>query len=165
MRYRVGDLRVPFAFSGYARGMGFQFAETMAGTMELDATPGTQHPFSFEIRAHAASNREHLRDGRAEISGVVHAPPLAAAADAQGTIVIRPLGQKIIRYEMSFVGDDGKPYELVGQKDIRYRRLLDSWTKLPLEILDEEHRRVATCSTRFDYRNDWWSFLRSFRPA
>ena len=32
-------------------------------------------------------------------------------------------------------------------------------------ILDENHRRVATCLTRFDYRNDLWSFLRSFRPA
>jgi hypothetical protein len=145
--------------------MGFEFAETMSGTLELDARPGTQHPFKFEIAVHAPSTREHLRDGRARIRGVVHAPPLAEAADAEGTIVIRPLGQRIIRYELAFVGDDGKRYEVVGQKDIRLRRLLETWTTLPLEVLDEEHRRIATCLTRFDYRNDWWSFVRSFRPA
>ncbi len=145
--------------------MGFEFAETMSGTLELDAAPGTRHPFKFELRAHAASTREHLRDGRTEVTGILHAPPLAKAAEAEGTLLIRPLGQRVIRYELSFIGDDGKRYEVVGQKDIKLRRLLETWTTLPLEVLDEEHRRIATCLTRFDYRNDWWSFVRSFRPA
>jgi hypothetical protein len=145
--------------------MGFEFAETMSGTMELDAKPGAQHPFNFEMRVHADSTREHLRNGRARLIGVVHAPPLAEAADAEGTLLIRPVGQRVIRYEIQFVGDDGKRYEVVGQKDIRLRHLVQTWTTLPLEVLDEEHRRIATCLTRFDYRNDWWSFLRSFRPA
>jgi hypothetical protein len=145
--------------------MGFEFAETMTGTMELDAAPGTKHPFTFELVAHAASTRDHMRTGRAEVRGVVRAPPLADSADAEGTLIIRPLGQRIIRYELSFLADDGKRYEVIGQKDIKLRHLLESWTVLPLEVLDEEHRRVATCLTRFDYRNDWWSFLRSFRTA
>jgi hypothetical protein len=145
--------------------MGFEFAETMAGEMELDREPGKKHPFRFEITAHAESTRDHLKSGRATVRGVVHAPPLADSADADGTLTIRPLGQKIIRYELSFLADDGKRYEIVGQKDIQYRRLVHSWTTLPLEVIDEDHRRVATCVTRFDYRNDFWSFLRSFRPA
>lgn len=145
--------------------MGFSFAETMAGTVEWDADPGKQHPFSFEIAVHAGSTRDHLKSGIAEIRGVVHAPPVAEAADADGTIVIRPLGQRIIRYELAFTGDDGRRYEVVGQKDIRYRRLLETWTTLPLEILDEQHRRVATCLTRFDLRRQGLSFLKSFRPA
>lgn len=145
--------------------MGFEFAETMSGTFELDAEPGIKRPFRFEISIHAPSTRKHLADGRAQATGVVHAPPLAESADAEGTLIIRPLGQRIIRYELSFLADDGKRYEVVGQKDIKLRRLLHTWTTLPLEILDENHRRVATCLTRFDYQNDWWSFLRSFRPA
>jgi hypothetical protein len=145
--------------------MGFEFAETMTGTMELDAAPGTRHPFTFDLIAHAPSTRDHMRTGRAEVRGVVRAPPLADSADTEGTMIIRPFGQRIIRYELSFLADDGKRYEVVGQKDIKLRRLLESWTVLPLEVLDEEHRRVATCLTRFDYRNDWWSFLRSFRPV
>ncbi len=145
--------------------MGFSFAETMAGTVEWDKDPGKQHPFSFEISVHAESTREHMKNGVAQIRGVVHAPPVAAAAEAEGTITIRPVGQRIIRYELTFVGDDGKRYEVVGQKDISYLRLLASFTTLPLEILDEEHRRVATCLTRFDLRRQGLSFLKSFRPA
>jgi hypothetical protein len=145
--------------------MGFSFAETMAGTVEWDTEPGKHHPFSFDISVHAESTRDHLRSGVAQIRGVVHAPPVASAAHAEGTITIRPVGQRIIRYELAFTGDDGKRYEVVGQKDIRYRHLLETWTTLPLEILDEEHRRVATCLTRFDVRRQGLSFLKSFRPA
>lgn len=147
------------------RGMGFTFAETMAGTIEWDAEPGVRHPFKFEVTAHAESTRQHLGDGKAQLRGVVYAPPVADGADAEGTITIRPIGQRIIRYELAFVGDDGKPYELVGQKDIRWLAPFRTFTYLPAEILDDEHRRVATCRTTFDLKNDWWSFVRSFRPA
>jgi len=143
--------------------MGFQFAETMAGTVEWDKEPGVQHPFSFEVTAEAASTRAHLRDGKAALHGTVHAPPLARAADADGTITIRPVGRRIIRYELQFTGDDGSLYELVGQKDIRWRDLTRSFTHLAAEILDGEHRRIGACRTTFNLKRDWWSFLRSFR--
>jgi len=142
--------------------MGFQFAETMAGTIEWDAEPGVRHPFRFDITAHADSLREHLATGKAVIEGTMHAPPRAEAVAAHGVITIRPIGQRIIRYELAFVGDDGKPYELVGQKDIRWSAPLRSFTVLPAEILYADHRRVATCDTAFDVR-DLWRFLRSFR--
>ncbi len=145
--------------------MGFQFSEAMSGTVEWDDEPGHKHPFRFEVTAHAGSTRDHLATGRALLHGVVHAAPRVHAAEAEGTIVIRPIGQRIVRYELSFVGDDGKRYEMVGQKDIRWRAPLRTWTHLPAEIVDEDHRRVATCDTTFDLRHDWWSFLRSFRPA
>lgn len=144
--------------------MGFQFAETMAGTVEWDAQPGVKHPFSFEVTAEALSTRTHLLDGKAMLRGVVHAPPVAEAADAEGVITIRPLGQRIIRYELSFVGDDGRAYELVGQKDIHWRSPLRSFTYLPADIIDDDHRRIGACQTTFDLRRHWWSFLRSFRP-
>ncbi len=143
--------------------MGFEFSVTMAGTIEWDAIPGVRHPFRFEVTAHAESTRKHLGDGKAALRGVVHAPPVADGVDAEGTITIRPLGQRIIRYGLTFIGDDGKQYELVGQQDIRWRSPLRTFTDLPAEILDEEHRRVATCRTAFDARNDVWGFLRSFR--
>ena len=145
--------------------MGFRFAETMSGTIEWDRDPGKQHPFRFQVTAHADSTREHLSTGKATLEGIIDAPPVATAAKATGTIVIRPIGQRIIRYELAFTGDDGKRYEMVGQKDIRWTRPLETFTTLPAEILDEDHRRVATCTTRFDMQKDLFSFLRSFRPA
>ena len=143
--------------------MGFQFAETMAGTVEWQAEPGVKHPFSFDVTAEAASMRGHLHDGKATLRGVVRAPPLTSAADAAGVITIRPLGRRIIRYELRFTGDDGKPYELIGQKDIRWRALVHSFTYLPADIVDGDHRRVGSCETHFDLQRDGWSFLRSFR--
>ncbi len=144
--------------------MGFQFAETMAGTIEWDAAPGVEHPFNFKVTAEAESTREHFKDGRAVLHGTITAPPRANAVDTEGFIIIRPIGQRIIRYELAFVGDDGKTYELVGQKDIRWTHPLRTFTYLPAEILDEDHRRVATCKTSFDLRHHGWSLLRSFRP-
>jgi hypothetical protein len=144
--------------------MGFQFAETMAGTVEWNAKPGVRLPFRFEVTAVAESTRQHFNDGKAALRGVVHAPPIAEGVDAEGVITIRPIGQRIIRYELSFIGDDGKQYELVGQKDIRWLSPFKTFTHLPAEILDDEHHRVATCQTTFDLKHHWWSFLRSFRP-
>lgn len=143
--------------------MGFEFAETMSGSIEWDDEPGKKHPFRFEVTAHADSMRRHLRDGKAKLDGVVYAPPVADGVPCEGTIEIRPIGKKIIRYELAFSGEDGKRYEIVGQKDIRWLAPLETFTNLPAEILDEDGQRVATCSTRFDLRNDGWGFLRSFR--
>lgn len=145
--------------------MGFSFSETMAGTLEWDRKPGEKHPVRFDVTAHAESTRRHLATGRAALRGTIIVPGLAEGADAEGSIVIRPIGQRIIRYELEFVGDDGKRYELVGQKDIRWLAPLSTFTTLPAELLDDEHRRIATCLLHFDLRRDGWSFLRSFRPA
>jgi hypothetical protein len=145
--------------------MGFAFSETMAGTMEWDREPGKKVPLRFEVTAHAESTRRHLKTGRAALRGTIHVPGLADGTEAEGSIVIRPIGERIIRYELQFQGNDGKHYELVGQKDIRWLAPFETFTTLPAEILDDEHRRIATCLLRFDLKRDGWSFLRSFRPA
>ena len=141
---------------------GLRFAETMSGTWEPIDEPGTRHPFKFVIKARAGSLFRHLRDGRADIEGTVEAPPLAESANLTGQMTIRPVGQKLIRYEFSFTGDDGKRYTFSGQKDIAYLDLVRSWTTLPGEIRNGD-RVVATCDTRFDLKGDGFKFLRSFR--
>jgi len=145
--------------------MGFTFAETMRGTVEWDREPGVRHPISFSVTAKADSTRKHLGDGKAELTGTIDAPPIAQGAPLEGVITIRPVGQRIIRYELAFTGSDGKPYELVGQKDIRWLSPLKTFTYLPAEILDAEHRRVATCKLSFDLKGDGLGFLRSFRAV
>lgn len=145
--------------------MGFRFDETMSGTMERVDRPGESVPFSFTVQAHAASSLRWLRDGKATLTGTVEAPGLAAAAPCEGTLTMRPLIARFLRYELTFPGDDGKRYRFSGQKDIRYTDLLRTWTTLPGEISDESGRLVARCQTRFDYRSDWMQFASSFRPA
>ena len=88
---------------------------------------------SVQVRDHGARRRRRAStcERPANVRGVITAPPRASGADAEGTITIRPLGQRIIRYELSFLGDDGKRYEMVGQKDIRWRRALETFTTCP----------------------------------
>ncbi len=145
---------------------GFCFDETMAGTMERVDRPGQALPFSFTVHAHAASMMSWLRDGKAKLTGTVEAPGLAAAAPVvKGVITLRPVLQRIVKYELAFLGDDGKRYRFVGQKDIRWLDALRTWTTLPGEISDDAGRLVARCQTRFDYKSDWMQFASSFRPA
>jgi hypothetical protein len=145
--------------------MGFEFAETMSGTIEMANAPGVRHPFRFEITAHAESTRRHLADGKAEVTGLIYAPPIVEGAPVSGVITIRPIGRRIIRYELAFVGEDGRGYEMIGQKDIKWTAPLRTFTELPAEIRDESGRTVASCQTTFDLKNHGWSFLRSFRPV
>ena len=143
--------------------MGFSFAETMTGTVEWDREPGVRHPIRFSVKAKAESTRRHLGDGKAALTGTIDAPPIAQGAPLEGVITIRPVGQRIIRYELAFRGDDGRTYQVVGQKDIRLSAPVHSFTYLPAEILDDQQRRVGVCEARFDHKRDLWSFLRSFR--
>lgn len=137
----------------------------MSGTAEWNRQPGKRHPFRFDVTAHATSALSYLSSGVARLEGTVFAPPLTRAAKADGTITIRPLGDKFIRYELAFTADDGKRYAIVGQKDIRWLQPLATFTTLPAEIYDRDEQKIGTCMTTFDLRRDWWKFVRSFRPA
>lgn len=147
--------------------MGFTFAETMAGWLETGE--GQRHPFHFRLEVLAPSMWQHLRDGKAQLRGVVHAPPFTDAADATGTILIRPmvppLGPGIIRYQLSFRADDGRRLTFTGQKNIRLRALRRTFTELEGELRDEQGREVATSQLRFDLARDWLPFARSFHRA
>src|ERR1700690_4035634 len=140
--------------------MGFEFSETMAGTVVWDDAPAVKQPFRFEVTAFAPSMREHLMTGRAMLEGRVFAPPRFDGVPALGVITIRPLVKRIIRYELAFADSAGKRYELVGQKDIRWLAPLATFTYLPAEIVDQDHKRVGVCETAFDLRHDGWPFLR-----
>ncbi len=147
--------------------MGFAFAETMAGWLET--ADGQRHPFHFCLQITAHSTLQHLADGKAQLAGVVHAPPFTEAADCTGTILIRPLapplGQGVIRYQLAFRADDGRRLTFVGQKNIRLRALRRTFTQLEGDLRDEMGREVATCQLQFDLKRDWLPFARSFHRA
>lgn len=143
---------------------GFSFDETMAGTMTL-VRSGATVPFSFTVHVHAPSVWKHMRDGKADMRGMLEAPGLATHVECDGTMTLRPVRGRIVRYELSFRGDDGKSYRFAGQKDIRWLDALRTWTTLPGEITDADGTLVARCDTRFDYKSDWMQFVTSWKPA
>lgn len=142
---------------------GFTFSETMSGTWQpVDGSP--PQAMEFQVRAHAPVLSQYLRDGLAELEGTVFAEGLADSVPATGTLTIRPMRERIIRYQLAFQGDDGEHYQLIGQKDLRLRRPVSSLTTLPAEILDEMGTRVGTCVVRFSLRQ-LGPFLTSWRLA
>lgn len=140
---------------------GFQFSETMSGTYVRD---GQERPFTFSATARAASGWQFLRDRRAELQGTVDADGLAAGAHLEGTLTIDPLVGRIIRYEFDFLGEDGRRYRFVGQKDVKPTQPVESMTTLPAEVLDESGNVHAQANVKFHAR-DLVSFLSSFRPV
>jgi hypothetical protein len=144
---------------------GFRFAETMSGTYSTLDEPNDHRRFSFSVEARADSILRHLRDGKTTMSGTLEADGLADCVPIEGTLTLLPLTKKIIRYEFSFTGDDGRPYRFEGQKDIRFTDLRRSFTTLPGEIVDSVGHTVATADTRFDLKADLLQFLASWRLA
>jgi hypothetical protein len=132
----------------------------------LSSSPSDERPARFTLRASTADALQHLRDGLVKVEGVLELPGFAEEAAVAGTMEIRPLDKRIIRYELAFVAHDGLPYRLIGQKDIRVTDLRHTMTTLPFEITGGggQGKIVGRGTVRFDLQNDWLKFAASFRP-
>src|SRR5664279_1021124 len=64
--------------------MGASFFEVMRG--QLAASGHGMNPVDVEIKVEATHLRQLLRTGKARVTGVVHAPPWAELAAAEGEI-------------------------------------------------------------------------------
>jgi hypothetical protein len=144
-------------------GRGFEFTETMAGTYQLTGKPEDSRRFSFTVTVHADDALRHMRDGMGKLTGTLEMEAFADEVPLEGTIEIAPVTKKIIRYEFAFVGNDGEPYRFAGQKDIRFRDLLGTWTTLPGAVYDGRGDEIARVRTRFDVKRDFLPWLATFK--
>ena len=144
---------------------GFQFEETMAGTYTLEGAADAPRRMTFKTRVTAPDALRHLKDGMAELSGTVDMDGFADEAPLKGTIEISPLRKRLIRYEFSFVADDGRPYRFEGQKDLRLTDLIGTWTNLPASLYDQAGKAIGQARVKFDLRSDLLPMLVSFRRA
>lgn len=144
---------------------GFGFAETMSGTWaRTDGSEGGGR-FEFTVEVDSGPLGDFRKSRTAKLRGTIDADGLAAGRPIEGTIEIRPIRGRIIRYELAFTGDDGMRYRFRGQKDIRWSDPLRTWTTLPGEITDAGGRVIGTAETRFDLRQRGPELVRSFRLA
>ena len=66
-------------------------------------------------------------------------------------------------YRFAFRGDDGRRYELSGQKEWTGLAPVASMTLLPATLLDERGEELARATLRFDLRADAFDWVKSFR--
>jgi UDP-glucose 4-epimerase len=145
--------------------MGFRFTETMAGEVRLrdDAVrAGPGRPFVFTVTARARRIERFLRTWETDLDGVLRWPGVADGAAVRGTLWMPLLSRRVLVYDFSFRGDDGRRLRFVGRKDVRLSRLLATMTRLPGRVLDDEDNEVARGVARFDLGRELLPMVRSF---
>ena len=145
--------------------LGFEFKEVMSGTYTRTGHPSQTGNFRIEAHARAADALKHAFDGMVELEGTLDMEKVASDVPISGSIEIKPLTKKIIRYEFAFTGDDGQPYRFSGQKDIRFSDFVTTMTTLNGAVTDASGAEVATATLRFDVKADLLPFLVSWKPA
>jgi hypothetical protein len=144
--------------------VGFEFHEVMSGTYTRSHQPDQTGHIRFSARVRAPSLIRHLRDGMAELDGTLDMEGFADDVPISGTIEIRVLFGRLIRYDFSFLGNDGAAYRFAGQKDIRLDDLATTMTHLGGSVTDARGNEVARAQVAFDVRADLLPFLISWRP-
>jgi hypothetical protein len=144
--------------------VGFEFQEVMSGTYTMVGQPDQTGELRFRLQARAGDVVRHLRDGLVTVEGTVDMDKLADDVPLSGTIEIRPLVKKIIRYDFSFTGNDGQPYRFTGQKDIRFSDILTTMTTLVGSVTTPQGREIAKATLHFDVKADLLPFLVSWKP-
>src|SRR5262249_5652684 len=101
----------------------------------------------------------------ADLDGTLDMEGFADDVPTTGKIEIAILSKRIIRYELDFTANDGKPYRFAGQKNIRLGDLMNTMTTLDGGITDARGDEVARATVRFDLKADLLPFLVSWKPA
>jgi hypothetical protein len=142
---------------------GFSFRETMSGSYWRLETPTEELAIAFTIDARASDLRRFARDKTWRITGTVDAEGLATRRALEGTLGFRLLDERRLPYRFRFEGDDGKSYELSGQKEWSGLAPVESMTLLPASLYGADGGELARATLRFDLRSDLASWMKSFR--
>ena len=73
------------------------------------------------------------------------------------------LDERRLTYDFNFRGNDGGTCRFHGQKDVTMIGLHDTMTMLPASIYDPAGREIARAVLRFDLRESFPTFVRSWR--
>jgi hypothetical protein len=144
---------------------GFKFQETMSGTYHLVAKPEEERRISFTANAAVENMMKYLRDMTATLEGTLEMEGFADHVPIEGTLEINPVFGRVLRYQFTFTGNDGKSYRFSGQKDLRLLDLQGSMTTLPATVYDDAGNEVARVLTKFNLQTDLLPFLMSWRPV
>jgi hypothetical protein len=134
----------------------------MSGTYWRLDEPTEERAIAVSI-AGQASLRGFVRDKIWSLHGTLDAEGLATGRAVEGTLAFRLLDERRLPYRLAFTGDDGRSYELSGQKEWSGLSPVESMTLLPASMYDADGEEFARATLRFDLRTDLAPWLKSFR--
>ena len=85
---------------------------------------------------------------------MLDAERLASRREIGGTVTLKVAHERRIPYRITFTGDDGRHYELCGQKEWSGLSPIGSMTVLPASLYDDRGEEVGRATLRFDPRSD-----------
>ncbi len=144
---------------------GFFFKEAMRGSYWRVDTPTAERAIELRAVLRARDVRQFVLDKTWQLEGEIDVEGFATKRPVEGTVVFRLLDERRMPYRARFVADDGRRYELRGQKEWTPIAPVESISTLPASIYDDEGREVARATLRFDVRNDTGALVKSFRLA
>jgi hypothetical protein len=142
---------------------GLALREPMSGSYFLLSAPTQEHPLSAAVEIHTDDLTEALREKAFRVGGTIDAEGLATHQPLTGTVAWRLLRQGRLVYRLGFQGDDGRHYEMTGQKEWSGLSPIHSLTLLPASLYDDSAEEIGRVTLRFDLRADGAAFLKSFR--
>jgi hypothetical protein len=142
---------------------GFSFRETMSGRYWMLDAPIEERAIACTLDACAYDVRRFAWDKTFRLRGKVDAERLATAKEVEGTLVFHLLDERRLPYRVGFTGDDGRRYELCGQKEWSGLAPLESFALLRASLYDARGEELGRADLRFDLRADWGRWVRSFR--
>ncbi|MGJ5760776.1 hypothetical protein [Streptomyces galbus] len=114
------------------------FAETMEGTLRLARGEGRERGLRLDLRVDTHRLLRPLGSTTADVTGRVRVSGWADDPHATGRMLIAPLAQGRIDYQVRFTAQDGRAYVLEGHKSPTWRDPLRSMTFLPVRLRPAE---------------------------
>jgi hypothetical protein len=142
---------------------GFFFREAMRGSYWRVDAPTDERAIELRGTLRARDARRFLLDRVWHLDGEIDIEGFATNRPVDGTVTFRLFDERRMPYRARFVADDGRSYELRGQKEWTPIAPVDSISTLPASIYDDAGREFARVTLRFDVRNDVGRLLKSFR--
>jgi hypothetical protein len=142
---------------------GLSFEEWLSGSYwRLDA-PTEEAAVTLGIRAHVDDLGEFARTRTWHVEGTATLEGIAGESAIEGAMAVKLVDERRVLYRLGFRGDDGKSYELSGQKEWSGFAPIDSMTTLSGSLYDEQGVEFARTTLRFDVRADALRLVRSLR--
>jgi hypothetical protein len=139
------------------------FREKMTGNYWRLDEPTEERALTLAFEARAADVADFVRTRTWTLAGTIEAEGLAHGKALEGSIRFALLEERRVPYRFAFRGDDGRRYELSGQKEWTGLAPVASMTLLPATLLDERGEELARATLRFDLRADAFDWVKSFR--
>jgi hypothetical protein len=139
------------------------FEERLTGSYYLLERPLEDRSASLKLEVSVDSVRDFLRVPALRVEGKLTLEGFATARSCRGAISLKIANEQRIPYDLRFTADDGKPYQLFGQRDLSVPKLADALTTLPASVCDESGREMGRGVLRFDTKNELSQLVRSIR--